>query len=178
MNRSKKLFGIEFLIYDRIKNLVQTSTDYQQTKDKFWTTEINKELINLGEQLKYAVYTSEKKDKRYAEWLYDIIWSMDDLDEKNEPTWRNFMGLGLICEVEWGGYDNILEDFTKLTVGDADYRVMIVGYHDEKPQEDQWEDIKKLCMKASEYKFQNYKYLLIGLPWVDSSKIKFHSWIF
>ena len=55
---------------------------------------------------------------------------------------------------------------------------MIVGYHDEKPQEDQWEDIKKLCMKASEYKFQNYKYLLIGLPWVDSSKIKFHSWIF
>lgn len=82
MNRSKKLFGIEFLIYDRIKNLVQTSTDYQQTKDKFWTTEINKELINLGEQLKYAVYTSEKKDKRYAEWLYDIIWSMDDLDER------------------------------------------------------------------------------------------------
>lgn len=178
MDRSKKLFGIENLIFQEIKKLVDDDNHFAIESGAHWTTIVNQVLMHLGEKLNYTVYTSEKHNPLFAEWLYDVIWSMDDTDKFGQTDWRKFRGLELICEVEWSGYDAILHDFTKLTVGNANHRVMIVAHHDEKINEDQWEYTRDMCVRASQYKFQNFNYLLISLPWVSPINLKYFSWTY
>ncbi|MBK7110259.1 MAG: hypothetical protein IPH61_14350 [Bacteroidetes bacterium] len=108
--------------------------------------------------------------------MYDLIWSIDDDSEQQINDWKEFRGLGLICEVEWGGYDAILHDFTKLTIGNAQHRLMIVNHNDEDKKNNQWEQIKALCLKASKYRFQNFNYLLISIPWSEKKNLQYHSW--
>lgn len=176
MNNKSELFGIEYLIMEKIKSLITNPIiDWNNLSKTYWTSIVNKSIIELGESLNYTVYCSEKKDSMNAEWIYDIIWSKDDADETGLKNWRKFKGLGLICEVEWEQGDRILEDFTKLTVGDADYRLMIVNHFENWPRH--FEAIKNMCVEASSYKFNNYKYLLISIPYDSPNNLEYFSWV-
>lgn len=176
MENKSELYGVEYLVYKKIETLINSNeANWDETSKTYWTSKVNKAIIELGESLNFTIYCSEIGDINNSEWIYDIIWSKDDVDEYGKKNWRKFKGLGLICEVEWGWGDRILEDFTKLTVGDADYRVMVVNHDENYPNH--FEEIKNLCVDATKYRFNNYKYLLISIPWHDPRNLEYFNWI-
>lgn len=176
MEKSKKLVGIEWMIYQRIETLVRDDVNWNQPGPKPWTNFMYDSLKKLGDELHYTTYSTKESATNHNEWLYDVIWSIDDDSDKQLEDWRLFRGLGLICEVEWGGYEAILHDFTKLTVGNAQHRLMIVNHNDGDNKHNQWEEIKEKCVDASKYRFQNFNYLLISIPCVEKKNLQYHSW--
>lgn len=178
MEKSKKLVGVEWLIYQKIQALVQNEVYWNESRPKPWTKLIYDTLKDLGRDLHYTVYSSAQREDGHPGWLYDVIWSIDDDSDKQAEDWREFRGLGLIAEVEWGGYDAILHDFTKLTIGVAETRLMITNHNDGDKKNNQWEDIKSKCVQASKYRFQNFNYLLISIPYVEKQNLQYHSWNF
>jgi len=114
MNTSK-LDNVEVKIVDSMDKI---NNDWKSIgeDDGSWTEAINISLSKLGKSLGYEVYTKNCKFATDGEWLYDISWTIDDGEYIQE--------LILALESEW--YPNgILDDFQKLIVSIANYRVMI-----------------------------------------------------
>ena len=95
------------------------------------TKEILIELRELGECLGYS---TRNYHRGRAEWLFDLVWMVDrerswstQFARRNtEKTWENFEKIKLACEMEWNGNgQSVLEDFAKLTVVKADFRLFI-----------------------------------------------------
>ena len=95
------------------------------------TKEILIELRELGERLGYS---TRNYHRGRAEWLFDLVWLVDrkcswstQFARRNtEKTWENFEKIKLACEMEWNGNgQSVLEDFAKLTVVKADFRLFI-----------------------------------------------------
>ena len=95
-----------------------------------WTAGVKNALRVVGHKLSYNVNTTieesllpqelrEKyREPEYGEWIYDL--SIQEV--KDNGSWRNVV----IAECEWGGWEDIKEDFEKLVVGRAQLRVMVV----------------------------------------------------
>ena len=83
-----------------------------------WTNEILDGIGGLGKKHKFWVYGMTSPNiADGGEFLFDQCWLHYDDD------W--LISVPLILECEWGGLEEITDDFQKLLIGRADFRVMI-----------------------------------------------------
>ena len=93
------------------------------------TKKVLNALDSLGKKLGYE----PRSNCSQPEWLFDAVWlikrkgSWLPVEQFIEgDNWSNLEGLKLACESEWHGYLNkVLEDFAKLTIAKADFRVFV-----------------------------------------------------
>ena len=87
--------------------------------DKIWTNRLKEKIGDLGFDLGYKVSIGGFRDKFEREWLYDIVWYVEDIEKR-------LIKIPLIVESEWGSnYAEIKYDFEKLLIGNAERRLMI-----------------------------------------------------
>ena len=87
--------------------------------DKIWTNRLKEKIGDLGYDLGYQVSIGGFRDKFEREWLYDIVWYVEDSEKRLQK-------IPLIVESEWDrNYSGIKYDFEKLLVGNAERRLMI-----------------------------------------------------
>ncbi len=91
---------------------------------KKWTYKIKKLLVRLGGQEKYQTCATKIEAATWpTEWLYDVVWL--------KATEKFLVSdIALVAEIEWGNERDVWDDFQKLPLARADYRVMIF---DDKP---------------------------------------------
>lgn len=110
---------IDIAIIKEIKDFLIEVEDKKYLGDKIWTNRLKERIGDLGQRLKYEVAVGGFRDKFEREWLYDIVWYVED--EKNR-----LISVPLIVESEWDRrYSGIKYDFEKLLVGNADRRLLI-----------------------------------------------------
>ncbi len=87
--------------------------------DTIWTNRLKEKIGDLGLNLGYQVAVGGFRDKFEREWLYDIVWYVEDEEKRLQK-------IPLIVESEWDrNYSGIKYDFEKLLVGNAERRLMI-----------------------------------------------------
>lgn len=105
-----------------IKEMDDFFIEVEQKKylgDKVWTNRLKEKLGDLGAELDYKVAVGGFRDKFEREWLYDIVWYVEDNQNRLQR-------IPLIVESEWDrNYSGIKYDFEKLLVGNAERRLMI-----------------------------------------------------
>lgn len=123
--------------------------EYKNKTD--WTSVFKTSLKELGEKYKYNVYPNDKD----GEWLVDLCWSSDGKDWE-----KDFKGLKLACEIEWSrDINEIIYDFQKLTVIDADIRLFIFQFNSIK----EYNKVLDAIETASKYTIEKkYSYLIAG----------------
>lgn len=125
-----------------------------------WTREIKNTFIELGKKYKLITCVGGKAcESDWGEWLYDISW----LKTKDIDGYDVIEKMILAVESEWGIKDEeILEDFQKLLVCNAEMKVFI--FQDRK-------DIINLLKKTVEiFKESNGNFLL---AMYDNTQIEF-----
>lgn len=153
MNR--KLFPIEREIYHTLNE--QANSLYEKDASQAQRTKAFKEaLFHLGEvKHNFQVWGLKEKDRLKGEWLWDICWIRCGKD------WKDFRGVYLACEIEWvSGYEILLEDFLKLTVANADFRLFICTVPATKTK---YEAVFDRLMAACPGS-RGARYLVIGAP--------------
>jgi hypothetical protein len=89
----------------------------QETKDcsPDWTRAVKEVLVRNGEERGFEVRTTlAHPEKRYSEWLVDLVW--------HKGTTR---GVSLAVESEWGSEEDVLYDFSKLLCVKASLKIMV-----------------------------------------------------
>ena len=133
-----------------IKKVLNCVHNGKCKKRSEWTAEFKNALSVLGET-NYTVYPN-KKD---GEWLVDLCWSIEGNDWK-----KDFRGIKLACEIEWDmNVDEIIYDFQKLTVLDADIRLFIFQYNSEEEYNNTIDAIESACKFTKQ---KDYTYLIAG----------------
>ena len=144
-------------------------------KDEIKTKHILCNLDKLGEELGY-----EPRSKfSGTEWLFDEVW----LIKKQKPwpngkwggfeglkneKWGGFEGLKLACESEWHGRpDKVLDDFSKLTIANADFRLFV---HSKSEYNVSFSEVD-LCKSILNYS-SGARYLFFGIGNLNSVEIK------
>ncbi|HMU88272.1 MAG TPA: hypothetical protein PKC11_11700 [Agitococcus sp.] len=86
-----------------------------------WTSAVKRSLCDLAASKNLASCASiDNAD--YSEWLYDVVW-LETQEGAKDTT--NVIDCVLVCESEWGNVGHIRDDFQKLLLAKADYRLMI-----------------------------------------------------
>lgn len=136
------------------------------------TRTVKRAFVVLGHKLRYKVCTSGPKrlGADQAEWLFDVSWA-----DWNH-SWRDLRGLKLISEIEWqNDEDNILSDFRKLTVGIAEFRILITSYKVGKRYERRLFQLVKTCKSICPGS-RGFRYLFIAIPDKYPAKVKTFAW--
>ena len=125
----------------------------------------------------FSIYCSSQRKEVKSEWLWDISWSKESASDFD--GWKDFFGLEMIVEVEWGNKDEILSDFMKLCVGLANYRVMVFEYFNESEGQGFDEVCNLLINTSSKVAAKGSKFLIIGLPYYFEHKelVKKYAWV-
>lgn len=159
------LDDVEMEIVEAIKDAVRRN--WRLTRDKSWTRELKAALCNLGHQSGYKVYGAGTTGADYGEWMYDLCWV------KEGENWKDFKGMRLICEIEWRtDEESILEDFHKIVVGVADYRLFIYSHKNLERQKQIVDWCKNACLRDL-----GFRYLTIGIPEKDDLEVKVDNWM-
>jgi hypothetical protein len=138
-------------LLEQIKGSLKIADRENHNSQREWTTAFKNTLYNLGKEHGYIVYPN--KDKFEGQWLVDLCWAIE-----GENWQKDFKGLKLACEIEWSrNMDNILYDFQKLTVIDAEIRLMIFQYRNEIDLD---EYIKAILQASNYTKSKGYNYLI------------------
>jgi len=164
------LLPIEKKIVDTLKFSVRQNWHMESSRE--WTRIIKRSLTMLGHKLGYKVCTSGPKriEADQGEWLFDLCWA------DWNGSWRDLRGLKLITEIEWqNDEDSILSDFRKLTVGIAEFRLLITSYKEGKRYERRLGQLIKMC-KGICPGSRGFRYLIIMIPDKTPSKIKSFGW--
>jgi len=136
------------------------------------TRAIKRAFVVLGHKLRYKVCTSgpKKLGADQGEWLFDVSWA------DWSHSWRDLRGLKLISEIEWqNDEDNILSDFRKLTVGIAEFRVLITSYKVGKKYERRLFQMVKVCKSICPGS-RGFRYLIIAIPNKYPARVKTFAW--
>ena len=89
---------------------------------KKWTRKTKELLVGLGEQEGWQTCATKIEAATWStEWLYDVVW----LKASAEFLVHNAI---LVAEIEWGNEKDVWDDFQKLPLARADYRVMIFDH--------------------------------------------------
>ena len=164
------LLPLEKKIVDVLKFAVRKNWQTERTLE--WTRIIKRSFVVLGHKFNYKVCTSgpKKIGADQGEWLFDLCWA--DWSQ----SWRDLRGLKLICEIEWqNDEDNILSDFRKLTVGIAEFRILITSYKEGKRYEKKLAQLVRICKSICPGS-RGFRYLIIAIPDKTPSKIKSFAW--
>ena len=137
-----------------------------------WTIIYKKALANLGHRRGYEIYGAPRKrlEAEEGEWLYDLCWAKEGRKGK--------VRLGLITEIEWNyNKKSILDDFSKLTVGIADYRLMVTWHTEKGERAVKWRSsIVRMCKEACPAK-KGFRYLLIITPKYNCDELTIDHWV-
>lgn len=89
------------------------------TSSKVWTKILNEKFIDFAHKNHLSVYC-KTEGADWGEWLYDLTIC----DQNNESLY--ITSTKLVMESEWLPDDqSIIEDFQKLLLCNADYKVMV-----------------------------------------------------
>ena len=150
---NEALFPIEQEIVSGLNQEAERLYEMAATR-KEWTATFKKTLRKLGKERGYEVW-AKFDDEPNSGWLWDLCWARCD---KAHPL-QTLSHIALACEIEWTtGDDYLLEDFLKLTVCDAGFRVFIFTW-----QERTGKHCFRLLMNACPPS-RGYRYLAIGVP--------------
>lgn len=110
---------IELKIIYQLNNFFEEVKQNNYLGDAIWTKRLKEIIGDLGLDLGYQVCCEGFLDKFEKEWLYDVVWYVED-DEKRLKK------IPLIVESEWDKrYSAIKLDFEKLLLGNSERRLMI-----------------------------------------------------
>lgn len=93
------------------------ATNEKLLGDRVWTKSLTEKIGDLGIELGYKVAARGFQEKYERDWLYDIVWYIEDEEKRLQRV-------PLIVESEWVK-SGIKYDFEKLLVGKAERRLMI-----------------------------------------------------
>ncbi|MCK4341434.1 MAG: hypothetical protein KAY37_06905 [Phycisphaerae bacterium] len=166
---SNELFPIEREILEKLKEATQRLKDEGSARK--WTTAFKETLKELGEGRGLAVWGSFSDDPDNSEWLWDITWADCPKDSEGRYSWRGLRQVVLACEIEWKpDGDWLLEDFLKLTVCNAAYRVFVFT---QVPNNlEKWFDMLMDACPGS----RGYRYLAIAVPNTVGGKVEYRAW--
>lgn len=131
-----------------------------------WTRAIKDAVGDVGVSLGFQVYAAECKFEENGEWLYDLSWFQEDND--------SVIDMPLALESEWAPRD-IMEDFQKLLVSRAGYRVMVFWAQTVEARQ---RNVDKMITQIQRYQRtqKNDRYLFCC--WVeDSDKFEIESYV-
>lgn len=84
-----------------------------------WTFAVKSSLIKLGKMKGYRVCASGFPDVAEGEWLYDVVWFLENEQEL-------LAQIPLVCESEWGNSLNHVKiDFEKLLLANSELKIMV-----------------------------------------------------
>ncbi len=151
-----------------------TKTHFKKKGAAEWTKIIMRALRKWGKDRGYVDYPSRKKNGRRSrrEWLYDFCWRIQG---KGKSGWKkHFKGLPLIAEIEWKKREgSILEEFYKLTVGIAKYRLLVISYYDKGDGKLDMKCLESVIQKCAKTKSgKEFRYLTIAIPEKEKENIK------
>jgi hypothetical protein len=90
---------------------------------KIWTQQIKNRLITLGKSKGFYVCSSSTSEADWEEWLFDLSW----LVMQQLGSYTIIKEFELVLESEWKNTDkNVLEDFQKLLLIHARYKILII----------------------------------------------------
>lgn len=114
--------GPDYLIEQIMKGFNEFEGEYGVNPDgggSWWTKEIKTLLCRIG-KMELDCYTcASQVDKAFVchgEWLFDVTWLKWNDDLYSVP---------MVAECEWGGRNDIRDDFQKLLIARAAIRLMV-----------------------------------------------------
>ena len=166
---TNELFPIEREIVEKLEEATQRLKDEGSARK--WTTAFKETLKELGEGRGLAVWGSFSDDSNGSEWLWDITWADCPKDAKGCYSWRGLRQVVLACEIEWNTHDDwLLEDFLKLTVCNAAYRLFVFTQVGKRLQE-QFDMLMAACPGS-----RGYRYLAIAVPNTVGDELEYRAW--
>jgi len=165
------LFPMEKEIVDKLERKARELYQGPGSTNTRWTESFKDVLFDMGEGQGYKAYCSRREPERRHGWLWDVCWLIVG------TKWTELRGVMLACEIEWNPDEYyLLEDFLKLTVCEANYRLFIFTM--KKPDDfTQFDLLMNACPGS-----RGYRYLAIGVPrtkdWRDQKleKLPYRAW--
>ena len=158
------LFPVEKRIYEVLA--AECMTLYPQTTSlEEWTRGIKTCLCGLAKSdFGLHPWAGKCTEAEYPEWLWDVAWLRYGPARAGREDWMGLEGVFLACEIEWQESTyNRLEDFLKLTVAVADYRLFIFTIPNTHVAQDArakiFDELKEVCPGS-----RGFRYLAIGVP--------------
>jgi hypothetical protein len=165
------LFPIEREILHRL-NDVAGQLYAEQAGTPEWTLRFKKGLKELGEERGFEVWAKFDDDSASG-WLWDLCWADCPDEKRNRPdgNWRGLRAIELACEIEWKQHDDwTLEDFLKLTVCNAVYRLFIFTAA-KRRLEEQFDLLMNACPGS-----RGFRYLAVGVPDDRTEALHYRAW--
>jgi hypothetical protein len=128
--------------------------------DGQWTLPVKQLLRDIGHDRKFQVWASPGKEEfDFHGWLFDLCWA------RSGDPWPSFKGLSLACEIEWSrSRERHLEDFCKLAVADADFRLFIFASKSYEQAADDLKEIKAVSMNFPRTPGKPKCYVALAIP--------------
>ena len=156
------LFPIEEEILGKLSEAAK-SLYARGAGDAEWTREFKQVLRDMGKHRGFEVWPSGSSS---SEWLWDLCWA-------NCPggKWENLRAIEIACEIEWKQHDEwTLEDFLKLTVCNAAYRLFVFTAAATR-LEDQFRRLMEACPGSC-----GFRYLAVGVPKNPVETLPYRAW--
>lgn len=133
---------------DNARELIQKASP-----NSAWTSKFKKTLYTLADKYNFEPWGTGAGEKR-SEWLWDVCWAKVARNSEGVKDWKELQGIFLACEIEWN-YDLecILEDFLKLTVAKAEYRLFIFACGKEAGAASFFDILKQHCPGSEEARY-------------------------
>jgi hypothetical protein len=148
---------------DQIISTLKSVHEGSHIGQRKWTTIFKDSLGKLVIGSNLIQYPNSK----YGEWLVDLCWS-----EETENWQETFCGLKLACEIEWSTkIDNIIYDFQKLLVVNAEIKLFIYQY----TKNEKREEINKKLFKAFSPFVKNSPEIIIAASGNNTKELYIYS---
>lgn len=151
------LFPIEQEICKELSDRARKLTKHASPRE--WTSNFKTGLYELAEKYNLEPWGLGAGDKR-SEWLWDVCWAKLGGGSEGEKDWKDLEGIFLASEIEWDyRLDYILEDFLKLTVSKAEYRLFVFACKKEADVDSVFSMLKRHCPGS-----EGARYMAIAVP--------------
>jgi len=160
------LFPIEAEICSELSRIAKELFK-NKANDRNWTEAFKAALYDLALKHNYKAWGTGAGNEA-NEWLWDISWAKLGLDNKGKYNWQDFRGIFLACEIEWKiNKEEILDDFLKLTVAKAEYRLFVFSCKKKLEANNTFNFLKSHCPGS-----EGARYLAIAVPndWENEKK--------
>ncbi len=131
----------------------------RNSKTPEWTTKFKAILYKIAEKYGYQPWGTDAGDNQ-SEWLWDVCWAKLGSKGQGENDWKDLRGIFLACEIEWkSDLEYILEDFLKLTVAKAEYRLFVFACRKQVDADSMFDILQRHCPGS-----EGARYMAIVVP--------------
>lgn len=167
--KSPDLHPIEQALYDGISACAFATYD-KGIDTRGWTAALKHALKDIGQRFgckTWATLHDDHEKQVSSEWLYDVCWM------RYEEDWRNLQDIVLACEIEWDASPGSqLEDFLKLTVCTAQFRLFICTLPPAR-REERIRDFKTRCPGS-----RGNRYMVIDIIEKRPEALGLYAWVY